>query len=104
MWPIWPGLHECIGMRRPSKLRERRSYYPYPPQSLPLHLKDLPLEAQPREKLLGRGLGALSDAELLAILLRTGIAGKSVLQMAEELLQLQNNSASRTKDFSRPAR
>lgn len=51
-------------------------------------LKDLPLEAQPREKLLARGPGALSDAELLAILLRTGIAGKGVLQMAQELLQL----------------
>ncbi|MEY2860347.1 MAG: hypothetical protein RL392_805 [Pseudomonadota bacterium] len=61
-------------------------------------LKDLPLEAQPREKLLARGPGALSDAELLAILLRTGIAGKGVLQMAEELLQLKNDSASRTTD------
>jgi DNA repair protein RadC len=61
-------------------------------------LKDLPLEAQPREKLLARGAGALSDAELLAILLRTGIAGKGVLQMAEELLQLKNDSASRTAD------
>ena len=61
-------------------------------------LKDLPLEAQPREKLLARGAGALSDAELLAILLRTGIAGKGVLQMAEELLQLKNDSASRNKD------
>jgi DNA repair protein RadC len=61
-------------------------------------LKDLPLEAQPREKLLARGPGALSDAELLAILLRTGIAGKGVLQMAEELLQLKNDSALRNKD------
>lgn len=61
-------------------------------------LKDLPLEAQPREKLLARGPGALSDAELLAILLRTGIAGKGVLQMAEELLQLKNDSASRNSD------
>jgi DNA repair protein RadC len=51
-------------------------------------IKDLPLEARPREKLLARGAGALSDAELLAILLRTGMAGKGVLQMAEELLQL----------------
>jgi DNA repair protein RadC len=57
-------------------------------------LKDLPLESQPREKLLARGPGALSDAELLAILLRTGIAGKGVLQMAEELLQLKNHSNS----------
>ena len=61
-------------------------------------LKDLPLEAQPREKLLARGPGALSDAELLAILLRTGIAGKGVLQMAEELLQLKKDSTSRNTD------
>ncbi len=61
-------------------------------------LKDLPLEAQPREKLLARGPGALSDAELLAILLRTGIAGKGVLQMADELLQLKNHSSLRNSD------
>jgi DNA repair protein RadC len=61
-------------------------------------LKDLPLEAQPREKLLARGPGALSDAELLAILLRTGIAGKGVLQMAEELLQLKKDSTLRNTD------
>jgi DNA repair protein RadC len=41
-------------------------------------LKDLPLDSQPREKLLARGPGALSDVELLAILLRTGIKGKGV--------------------------
>ena len=49
-------------------------------------LKDLPSDAQPREKLLARGPGALSDAELLALLLRTGMAGKGVLQLAAELL------------------
>jgi DNA repair protein RadC len=49
-------------------------------------LKDLPPEAQPREKLLARGAAALSDAELLALLLRTGMAGKGVLQLAQELL------------------
>ena len=49
-------------------------------------LKDLPPDAQPREKLLARGPAALSDAELLAILLRTGMAGKGVLQLAQELL------------------
>lgn len=49
-------------------------------------LKDLPTEAQPREKLLARGPGALSDAELLALLLRTGLAGKGVLQLAQELV------------------
>ena len=55
-------------------------------------LKDLPTDAQPREKLLARGPGALSDVELLAILLRTGIKGKGVLQMAQELLELKNNA------------
>ena len=54
-------------------------------------LKDLPADARPREKLLARGAGALSDAELLALLLRTGIKGKGVLQLADELLQLQGN-------------
>jgi DNA repair protein RadC len=49
-------------------------------------LKDLPADAQPREKLLARGPGALSDAELLALLLRTGMAGKGVLQLGAELL------------------
>jgi DNA repair protein RadC len=49
-------------------------------------LKDLPTDAQPREKLLARGPQALADAELLALLLRTGIQGKSVLQLADELL------------------
>ena len=50
-------------------------------------LKDLPADAQPREKLLARGPGALADAELLALLLRTGIVGKGVLQLAQELLE-----------------
>ncbi|PKO44268.1 MAG: hypothetical protein CVU30_04260 [Betaproteobacteria bacterium HGW-Betaproteobacteria-3] len=49
-------------------------------------LKDLPPDARPREKLLARGPGALSDAELLALLLRTGIVGKGVLTLAQELL------------------
>lgn len=52
-------------------------------------LKDLPPDARPREKLLARGAGALSDAELLALLLRTGIQGKGVLQMAQELLEIK---------------
>ncbi len=55
-------------------------------------LKDLPPDARPREKLLARGPSALSDAELLAVLLRTGIQGKGVLQMADELLHIKNDS------------
>jgi DNA repair protein RadC len=49
-------------------------------------LKSLPHESRPREKLLARGPSALSDAELLALLLRTGIPGKHVVQLAQELL------------------
>ena len=48
--------------------------------------KDLPAHARPREKLIARGAAALADAELLALLLRTGVAGKNVLQLAQELL------------------
>ncbi len=49
-------------------------------------LEGLPSDSRPREKLLQRGPAALSDAELLALLLRTGIAGKNVLLLAQELV------------------
>jgi len=49
-------------------------------------LSDLPPEARPREKLLARGPQALADAELLALLLRTGLPGQPVLQLAQALL------------------
>lgn len=49
-------------------------------------LKDLPADARPREKLLARGAAALSDAELLALLLRTGIEGKNVVALAQEIV------------------
>jgi DNA repair protein RadC len=45
-------------------------------------LKDLPASTRPREKMLTLGPAALADAELLALLLRTGRQGVSVLQMA----------------------
>ena len=51
-----------------------------------MHIQALPAQARPREKLLERGPQALSDVELLALLLRTGTAGKPVLALAEELL------------------
>ena len=53
-----------------------------------MSLKDLPKETRPREKLLALGPASLSDTELLALLLGTGVAGKGVLQLAAELLQL----------------
>ena len=49
-------------------------------------LKDIPAAARPREKLLAMGPAALADAELVALLLRTGLPGLSVLQLAQQLL------------------
>ena len=49
-------------------------------------LKDIPAAARPREKLLTLGPSALADAELIALLLRTGLRGTSVLQLAQQLL------------------
>ncbi|MDK9737771.1 DNA repair protein RadC [Vibrio sp. D404a] len=50
-------------------------------------LNRLPSESMPREKLIQRGPEALSDAELLAIFLRTGTPGMNVLELADKLLQ-----------------
>lgn len=52
-----------------------------------MSIKDLPAAARPREKLLAQGPAALADAELLALLLRTGLPGKGVLALADELLR-----------------
>ncbi|WGS87272.1 DNA repair protein RadC [Methylomonas sp. UP202] len=52
-----------------------------------MSIKDWSADERPREKLLQRGAAALSDAELLAIFLRTGIAGKTAVDMARELLR-----------------
>lgn len=49
-------------------------------------IKDWPIQERPREKLLNRGPSALSDAELLAILFRTGVKGKTALDLARDLL------------------
>ena len=51
-------------------------------------MKDLPADQRPREKLLARGPGALADAELLALLLRTGYKGCGVVELAQQVLQV----------------
>jgi len=51
-------------------------------------LKDIPAEARPREKLLASGAASLADAELIALLLRTGLKGVSVLQLAQQTLDI----------------
>lgn len=49
-------------------------------------IRELPSDERPRERLLGGGARNLSDAELLAILLRTGTQGRSAIEVARELL------------------
>ncbi len=50
-------------------------------------IRDWPIDERPREKLLERGAAALSDAEILAILLGTGLKGRSALDLAREMLR-----------------
>ncbi|MGB3873319.1 MAG: UPF0758 domain-containing protein, partial [Stenotrophomonas sp.] len=52
-----------------------------------MHIRDWPSTERPREKLLARGASALSDAELLAIFLGSGLRGRDAVQTARELLQ-----------------
>ncbi len=51
-----------------------------------MSIRDWPADDRPREKLLARGARALTDAELLAIFLRTGIEGRSAVELARDLL------------------
>lgn len=54
---------------------------------------DLDTSERPRERLLANGVGALADSELLAILLRTGGAGRSALDVARDLLRERSGLA-----------
>lgn len=58
-----------------------------PARRRPSLLRELPPDERPRERLLQNGSSALSDAELLAVLLRTGRRGQSVLDLARDLLE-----------------
>ena len=49
-------------------------------------ISDWPSAERPRERLLAEGARALSDAELIAVLLRTGVRGKSAVDLARELI------------------
>ncbi len=51
-----------------------------------MRMTDLPALLRPRERLIAQGPSTLSDAELVAILLRTGSGGQSAIELAEQLL------------------
>ena len=52
-----------------------------------LKIREMPEEERPREKLMARGAAALTDPELIAILLRTGVRGANAIEVARELLE-----------------
>ena len=52
-----------------------------------MKLKELNKQERPREKMMARGANALTDVELLAILLRTGTSTRNVVDVARELLR-----------------
>jgi len=51
-----------------------------------MSITDWPADDRPREKLLNKGAAMLSDAELVAIFLRTGVTGKSAVDLARDTL------------------
>jgi len=52
-----------------------------------LKIREMPQDERPREKLAAHGAAALSDPELIAILLRTGVPGANAIELARRLLQ-----------------
>ena len=58
-----------------------------------MNLNRIPRAERPREKLLRHGPSSLSDAELLAIFLRTGARGKSAVELAGRVATLQRRPA-----------
>jgi DNA repair protein RadC len=74
------------GWRAEARLAYRSALSTPAAPAAPSHLDRLPEAERPREKALTRGIDALGDAELLAVLLRTGLPGEGVLEMAQRLL------------------
>jgi len=66
-----------------------------------MSITDWPAEERPREKLIQRGAAALSDAELLAIFLRTGTQGKTAVDLARELLDRYGSLRALLEDDAR---
>src|SRR5947208_15749706 len=52
-----------------------------------LKIREMPQDERPREKLLARGVSALSDPELIASLLRTGLRGANAVEVGRQLLE-----------------
>ncbi|MGL5575053.1 MAG: UPF0758 domain-containing protein, partial [Sarcina sp.] len=55
-----------------------------------MKIYQIPKDERPREKLLNKGVKVLTDAELLALLLRTGTKDESALELSDRLLKTVN--------------
>ena len=62
-------------------------------------IRDMPLDDRPRERMFKHGAKTLSDAELLAVILGTGAAGKNAIHLAQELL-IGGIYSLRNRDFT----
>lgn len=65
-----------------------------------LTIKDWAVEDRPREKMLQKGMGSLSDAELIAILLRSGNSDETAVTVAQHLLTLAHNNLNELGKFT----
>ena len=65
-----------------------------------LTIKDWALEDRPREKMLKRGIGSLSDAELLAILIKSGTQNENAVAIAQRILISANSNLNELAKFS----
>lgn len=97
----YPDLSATLGAEIAARERESQyrpakrgdaevQYQPHtskPKRPTPLTIKEMPADERPREKLISKGAAVLSNAELLAIILRTGRQGETVVQLATRLLK-----------------
>ena len=65
-----------------------------------MKMKEMGLDERPVEKMLGKGAGALSNSELLAVLLRSGTSGMNVMELSRTLLGGADNSLTRLSTMS----
>ncbi len=65
-----------------------------------MKIKDLCSDERPREKMLSKGASSLSNAELIAILLRTGTGKKNVIEVAQAFLKMSDGSLTRASSMS----
>ncbi|HYC90482.1 MAG TPA: DNA repair protein RadC [Thermoanaerobaculia bacterium] len=63
-------------------------------------IREMPVDDRPRERMFRHGAKTLSDAELLAVILGTGAAGKNAIHLAQELLHDGGVQALSTRDFA----